>query len=67
MEHLGGHEFHYSYAVPDSDVRFAFVTDGKGIKDGCDGTLAYNTLAGYSHIHFYSTKFELMGYEGYKS
>lgn len=49
-----GHEFHYSYAVPDSDVRFAFKTDGNGIADGFDGALAYNTLAGYTHIHFYS-------------
>lgn len=52
-----GHEFHYSYAIPDSDMRFAFRTDGRGIDNGLDGALAYNTLAGYSHIHFYSTKF----------
>ena len=51
-----GHEFHYSYAIPDEDVKFAFKTDGKGIKDGLDGILVYNTLAGYTHIHFYSTK-----------
>ena len=50
-----GHEFHYSYALPDEDVRFAFKTDGKGIKDGLDGVLVYNTLAGYTHIHFFST------------
>ncbi len=50
-----GHEFHYSYALPDEDVRFAFKTDGKGIKDGLDGALVYNTLAGYTHIHFFST------------
>ncbi len=49
-----GHEFHYSYAVPDRDVRFAFRTDGKGISDGFDGAMAYNTVAGYTHIHFYS-------------
>uniref|UniRef100_A0A7J3TLK2 CobB/CobQ-like glutamine amidotransferase domain-containing protein n=1 Tax=Geoglobus ahangari TaxID=113653 RepID=A0A7J3TLK2_9EURY len=49
-----GHEFHYSYAIADEDVKFAFKVDGKGIKDGYDGALAYNTLAGYSHIHFYS-------------
>ncbi len=52
-----GHEFHYSYAVPDGDVRFAFKTDGKGIRDGFDGALAHNTLAGYTHIHFYSADF----------
>lgn len=49
-----GHEFHYSYALPDDDVKFAFRVDGKGIKDGYDGALAHNTLAGYTHIHFYS-------------
>ncbi len=51
-----GHEFHYSYAIPDKDVKFAFKIDGKGIFNGFDGALAYKTLAGYSHIHFYSTK-----------
>lgn len=51
-----GHEFHYSYAIPDEDVKFAFKTDGKGIKNGLDGILVYNTLAGYTHIHFYSAK-----------
>ncbi|RLE59343.1 MAG: cobyrinic acid a,c-diamide synthase, partial [Thermoprotei archaeon] len=51
-----GHEFHYSYALPDEDVRFAFKVDGKGIKDGYDGAIVYNTLAGYSHIHFYSAR-----------
>ncbi len=54
-----GHEFHYSYAIPDDDVKFAFRTDGKGIKDGFDGAIVYNTLAGYSHIHFYSTHLKL--------
>lgn len=50
-----GHEFHYSYAIPDEDVKFAFKVNGKGIKDGYDGVMTYNTLASYSHIHFYST------------
>ncbi len=50
-----GHEFHYSYAIPDKDVRFAFKINGKGIKDGYDGVITYNTLASYTHIHFYST------------
>ena len=49
-----GHEFHYSYALPDDDVKFAFRVDGKGIKDGYDGAFAHNTLAGYTHIHFHS-------------
>jgi|Deesub1362A_J573_1020465.scaffolds.fasta_scaffold00195_16 cobyrinic acid a,c-diamide synthase len=53
------HEFHYSYAVPDDDVKFVFKTDGKGIRNGYDGALVYNTLAGYSHIHFFSTSFRL--------
>ncbi len=57
QKNFRGHEFHYSYAIPDEDVRFAFKTDGKGIKNGFDGALAYRTLAGYSHVHFYSTKF----------
>ncbi len=51
-----GHEFHYSYALPDKDVKFAFKTDGKGIKEGLDGALVHNTLAGYTHIHFLSAK-----------
>ncbi|MHC1635665.1 MAG: cobyrinate a,c-diamide synthase [Candidatus Methanospirareceae archaeon] len=51
-----GHEFHYSYALPDRDVRYAFKTDGKGIKEGMDGIFVYNTLAAYTHIHFFSAK-----------
>ncbi|WP_456369764.1 cobyrinate a,c-diamide synthase [Geoglobus sp.] len=50
-----GHEFHYSRAYPDQDVRFAFRTDGKGMVDGWDGAMAYRTVAGYAHIHLYST------------
>jgi len=57
QKNFRGHEFHYSYAVPDEDVRFAFKTDGKGIKNGFDGVLAHRTLAGYTHVHFYSTEF----------
>jgi len=52
-----GHEFHYSYAVADDDVKFAFETDGRGIRDGLDGAMAYETLAGYVHIHLFSTIF----------
>ena len=58
-----GHEFHYSYAIADDDVKFAFKTDGKGIRDGFDGAIVYNTLAGYSHIHFYSTKIRFKIYK----
>ncbi len=53
-----GHEFHYSYAIPDPDVKFAFEVSGKGIVNGKDGAYAYKVLAGYSHIHFYSSKFK---------
>ncbi len=51
-----GHEFHYSVAYADEDVKFAFKTDGKGISGGYDGAMAYSTLAGYTHIHLYSAK-----------
>lgn len=51
-----GHEFHYSRAFADSDVKFAFKTDGKGIENGYDGALTHNTLAGYTHIHFFSAE-----------
>jgi cobyrinic acid a,c-diamide synthase len=54
-----GHEFHYSYAEADDDVVFAFKTDGKGIKGGYDGAMVYKTVAGYSHIHFFSTKISM--------
>jgi cobyrinic acid a,c-diamide synthase len=54
-----GHEFHYSYAEADDDVVFAFKTDGKGIKDGYDGAMVYKTVAGYSHVHFFSTKISM--------
>ncbi len=54
-----GHEFHYSYAEADDDVVFAFRTDGKGIKEGYDGAMVYKTVAGYSHIHFFSTKISI--------
>lgn len=54
-----GHEFHYSYAEADDDVVFAFRTDGKGINEGYDGAMAYSTVAGYSHVHFFSTKISM--------
>ena len=54
-----GHEFHYSYAVPDDDVRYAFRIDGKGIVDGFDGAVSGNILGSYTHLHFYSTKLKL--------
>ncbi len=54
-----GHEFHYSYARPDDDVRYAFRVDGKGIVNGFDGAISGNVLGSYAHIHFYSTKLKL--------
>ena len=57
---LRGHEFHYSYAIADKDVKFAFKTDGKGIKDGYDGALVDNILGSYSHFHFSSAKLKIL-------
>ncbi|ADC66018.1 cobyrinic acid a,c-diamide synthase [Ferroglobus placidus DSM 10642] len=54
-----GHEFHYSYAIPDDDVRYAFRIDGKGIANGFDGAINGNVLGSYAHLHFYSTKVKL--------
>lgn len=51
--HLRGHEFHYSAARPDEDLRYAYrVRRGKGIVEGKDGATAQNVLAGYTHLHF---------------
>lgn len=49
-----GHEFHYSQLKNiSSDSRFAYDLDiGKGIKDGKDGLMEYNTLASYGHLYF---------------
>lgn len=47
-----GHEFHYSITECPDDARFAYrLRRGKGIRDGQDGILVYNTLAGYMHTH----------------
>jgi cobyrinic acid a,c-diamide synthase len=56
---LHGHEFHFSQlsSVP-SDSKFAYNLDiGKGIKDGKDGLLLYNTLASYGHLYFDSSNY----------
>ncbi len=50
---LRGHEFHYSAARADGDLRYAYrVKRGKGIADGRDGATVQNVLAGYTHLHF---------------
>jgi cobyrinic acid a,c-diamide synthase len=47
-----GHEFHYSTTEPGHDASFAYrMRRGKGIFDGQDGIMAYNTLASYMHTH----------------
>ncbi len=48
-----GHEFHYSRAVPDADVRYAFsLKRGMGISDGRDGITAGSVTGGYTHMYF---------------
>lgn len=50
---LRGHEFHYSTARADGDLRYAYrVKRGKGIARGKDGATVQNVLAGYTHLHF---------------
>ena len=47
---LRGHEFHYSVTNCDSDARFAYrMNRGKGIRDGLDGIVEYETLGSYMH------------------
>lgn len=54
-ESILGHEFHYSRFDAEGDARFAYrMTRGRGIKDGLDGLVEHNTLAGYLHAHFFS-------------
>ena len=48
-----GHEFHHSTItdIPD-DATFAIrLQRGTGIKEGWDGIMVENTLAGYAHLH----------------
>jgi cobyrinic acid a,c-diamide synthase len=50
-----GHEFHYSRVTCTGETEFAYnMKRGKGIQDGMDGFLGYNTLASYTHLHFAS-------------
>ncbi len=47
-----GHEFHHSSVTDIGDATFAIrLTRGVGIKDGWDGIMVENTLAGYAHLH----------------
>ncbi|WP_135663421.1 cobyrinic acid a,c-diamide synthase [Halorhabdus rudnickae] len=57
---LRGHEFHYSTASLDSDATLAFDVDGKGIADGRDGLVEYDTLGTYAHVHAASGAFDTL-------
>jgi|Deesub1362A_J573_1020465.scaffolds.fasta_scaffold00290_15 cobyrinic acid a,c-diamide synthase len=58
LDGFKGHEFHYSVAYPDRDVKYAFRVTGKGICEGYDGQMAHSTVGGYTHVHFSSTSLE---------
>ncbi len=49
-----GHEFHYSRALPDRDVRYSFRVTGKGIEGGMDGIISGSAVGNYTHVHFFS-------------
>jgi cobyrinic acid a,c-diamide synthase len=54
-----GHEFHFSEitSLP-NDSKFAYNLEiGKGIKNGKDGLVLYNTLASYGHLYFDSLNY----------
>jgi len=48
-----GHEFHHSSVtdIPDDAVFTIKLERGTGIRDGWDGIMVKNTLAGYAHLH----------------
>jgi len=56
---LRGHEFHFSeIASLPNDSKFAYKLEiGKGIKNGKDGLVLYDTLASYSHLYFDSSNY----------
>ena len=58
-QNLHGHEFHFSEVTSlPKDSKFAYDLDiGKGIKNGKDGLLLYNTLASYGHLYFDSSNY----------
>ena len=50
-----GHEAHYSKPIDPGKTRFAFRNlIGKGIWNGMDGAVEYNSLGTYSHFYFRS-------------
>ncbi len=56
---LRGHEFHFSEvnSLP-KDSKFAYTLDiGKGIENGKDGLMLFNTLASYGHLYFDSSNY----------
>jgi len=56
---LHGHEFHFSEitSLP-NDSKFAYNLEiGKGIKNGKDGLVLYETLASYGHLYFDSSNY----------
>ena len=59
LHKLHGHEFHFSQLNSVSaDSKFAYKLDiGKGIKNGKDGLVLYNTLASYGHLYFDSSNY----------
>jgi cobyrinic acid a,c-diamide synthase len=57
-EVLKGHEFHYSYVVPEEgdDLSFAFLVHrGFGFNGTRDGLVYRNVLASYTHLHALGT------------
>jgi cobyrinic acid a,c-diamide synthase len=50
-----GHEFHYSTLVPKGSLDYACALhDARGELKGSDGLVVGNTLALYTHLHFFS-------------
>ncbi|HOJ95928.1 MAG TPA: cobyrinate a,c-diamide synthase [Methanospirillum sp.] len=48
-----GHEFHYSFVIPDRDASYAIhLTRGKGIMNGYDGMYVHDTVGCYTHGWF---------------
>ncbi len=56
---IRGHEFHYSVTECDRDARLVYwLRRGKGIFEGRDGLIEYNTIASYMHTHPASNSFD---------
>ncbi len=56
---IRGHEFHYSVTECDRDARLVYrLKRGKGIFEGRDGLIEYNTMASYMHTHPASNSFD---------